>query len=241
MSRKYEVKRGDKIRINAYYAPTEKELKEAYKKRKGLKIARGFSDSPEARKLRQKKNRALRRAEVKLEAIKVVQQTIKNPEAKTKKGQPIDWEEVDLPDGITITPVNEGEEPNPFYLDLSFGSGTDEEVISQWKIAQRAGYKVTGVISNTFTGDISYSYDLYTFKKRIKALYMFLKEKQKELNVDLGLSSSSEEETIIVPADPNKKPPPPAPSSSTKYPLISTNLVTDEVKKTLKIVVEAHG
>jgi len=234
MSRKYNVSRSDKGRINRYYGDKRAEAKEAYKARTGLKIARGFEQSPEGRKIRSLENRALRRSEIKREAQQVAKATIGN------KGKKTDWSEVTPPQGTTITPVN-ADGPQPFYSELSYGGGSDKEVVSQWKLAQAAGFKVIGIINNTFTRAVTYSYDLFTFKQRIKALYKYLKDLQKELNIDnVGLSTDYEEEIEVI-GQVEEDPPPPTPSTNTKYPLISTNTVEDILKKTLTIVVEAHG
>ena len=171
MSRKYNVSRSDKGRISRYYGDKRAEAKEAYKARTGLKIARGFDKSPEGRKVRSLESRALRRSEIKREAQQIAKATIGNNSKKTN------WSQVTPPKGTTITPVN-SQGPQPFYSELSYGGGSDKEVVSQWKLAQSAGRKVVGIINNTFEGKTVYAYDLFTFKQRIKSLYSDLKAEQ---------------------------------------------------------------
>jgi magnesium-transporting ATPase (P-type) len=225
MAINYDVKRGDLIRINAAYKGRITAAKEAYKNKNGLKVARGFSKSPESRKIQSLKNRSLRRAERKKEAKGLAKATVNN------RGTKANWNQVKLPTGTTIIPVNAGK-PSPFFTELSLGDGTDQEVVSQWQNAQAAGYLVTGIVNNTFTRTVSYSYDLYTFKQRVRALYQLLKELQKTQNKSPKVSKTS--------ISTQGGPPPPKKKKKKSYPRITTTIVANQAQKTLSIVVEAH-
>jgi hypothetical protein len=226
MAINYDVKRGDLIRINAAYKGRITAAKEAYKNKNGLKVARGFSKSPESRKIQSLKNRALRRGERKKEAQDLAKQLKVN-----NRGRRANWKKATPPAGTTIMPVNAGK-PQPFYTELSYGSGTDKEVVSQWENALASGYLVTGIINNTFTRTTTYSYDLYTFKQRLKALYKFLKEQQEEMNTPAKVTKTSTKS--------GSNPPPPQKKKNKDYPKITTNIVADQASKTVSIVVEAH-
>lgn len=234
MSRTYDIKRGELIRINRYYKPEIQQAKADYKARKGLKIARGFEGSPEYWSVQRRINRAKLRSEKKYEveaiALKIKREG-KEAQIAGKKVRQITGE------------------PQPFYMELSYGGKTDKLIIAEWKRGQRDGFVVAGVIYNTFKRTQYIYQDLFKFIQGIRGLYAELKGEQDKMNKGkanykkgkgrVKLSTSSKKTTDEDKQGDNTKSTEEDPTID--YPLITTILVEDPVKKTLVITVKAHA
>jgi hypothetical protein len=106
-------------RLRGRYNAQEKEEKEAYKKRKGLKIAVGFKDTDEYKRIRKNKLAALRRYD------------IKSPRRARKVAKAYQDGKFTELENIAI-----GES---FLITLSYGSGVDKTAMTEFKNEKLAG------------------------------------------------------------------------------------------------------
>lgn len=119
----YELEREKR----AYYRDQVEAAKEAFKQERGLKIARGFGDSPEAKRIARNEKRAIRRLEKKkIQAIAV-------DNKRTKRG------------GAKVLFREMRENRNQFFWEvLTAGPHGSSSVVFEWRTMEALG-KIPGV------------------------------------------------------------------------------------------------
>lgn len=153
--------RTKKSQVLAKYREQERQAKEAYKERTGLKIAYNFSKSDEAQKIGRNRKRALRRYEDKKIEAEVQKKVFSlKPEEVTKFNVITDEE---------------------FYFNVLYSAPgeADSLVINMFELAKTSGRPILAIIQDEDGSTKTYK-SQYEFDKAINKLYTDLMKRQKE-------------------------------------------------------------
>lgn len=153
--------RTKKQELQARYNEQYEQAKEAYKQEKGLKIARGFDKTPQARRINRNKRRAIRRYED--QRIETV------VEKKVFSVQPED---------VTKFNIITDEE---FYFNVLYSAPEegDSLIINMFELAKSGGAPVRAIIQDEDGTTHTYK-SQYEFDKAVNQLYTDLMKRQQD-------------------------------------------------------------
>jgi len=159
--------------ILARYNRQLEERKEVYKQRTGKKIARGFSDTPEAKRIERNKQQAIYR----YEKAKQAKEAEKLGELLPPPGD-TDTKQVDDP---KLGPIEvRVEEDGMFWTVLGNDIGSSGAVAAFRENEMASGKKVRGIIQNDVEGSANQYFSDTTFQLGLGALYRRANELQKK-------------------------------------------------------------
>jgi len=152
--------RTKKSEIQARYREQERQAKEAYKKEKGLKIARGFNQTRAAKKIQRNRRRAITRYKDKKLTEKVKKEVFSDPAEKISRFDVIADQE--------------------FYFKEIYSPTGDSFIVNQFRLAEAGTSKPVRAIIQDEDGSVAVYRTLFEFELAMSRLYTELNRRQSE-------------------------------------------------------------